>query len=106
MALSQLYVGDFKLGELLPVPLLAPVIAATLELEDGDFIVFAVANDLGHDLGAFDHRQAGTDLLPVAGEQDVIECHLRSRLAFEQRNSDGNTLFRAELLTSGFENRV
>src|SRR6266566_6202928 len=103
---ADLYAGDPDLGEILPVPGLAPVSGAARKPENPDLLVFAVAHDFGRNLGALHHRRTGLDVFTVAGDQDAVERHLSTRLRIQQRDLDRDARFGAELPTAGREYRV
>src|SRR3954465_13184880 len=97
---ADLHVGDFDFGEVLPVSRMAPVSGAPREPENPDFLALAVADDLGGHLGALHARPARLDVLPVAGNEDLIERDLVPRLRIEQRDLDGDARLGAELLAA------
>src|SRR6266566_1141665 len=103
---ADLYGGDLDLGEILPVPGLAPVSGAPRKPENPDLLVFAVAHDFGRHLGALHHRRTGLDIFTVAGDQDAVERHLSTRLRIQQRDLDRDARFGAELAPAGRENGV
>src|SRR6266566_3399105 len=103
---ADLYAGDPDLGEILPVPGLAPVSGAARKPENPDLLVFAVAHDFGRNLGALHHRRTGLDVFTVAGDQDAVERHLSTRLRIQQRDLDRDARFGAELAPAGRENGV
>src|SRR5215472_4707012 len=81
--------ADSEPRELLAVPLLAAVAGLRLVLEDDDLVAFAVLDDLGHDLGARDHRRADGNVRALAdhqhlGELDCLTRRSRERLDVER----------------------
>src|SRR2546430_392932 len=102
----ELDVRDLHFGERLPVPGVAPVSGAPREPIDLDLLAFAVAHDLGRDLGALHNRLARMHLLAVAREQHTVERHLAPGLRFEQRDLDRGSGLGAKLGAAGRENGV
>src|SRR3954452_6861384 len=62
-------VGDAALGELLPMPGLAPIVLPPLELEHVDLGLLPHADDLGLAPRARDERRTGTDGLAIGRQQ-------------------------------------
>src|SRR5437867_11287438 len=83
------------------MPGVAPISGATCEPVDLDLLAFAVAHDLGGNLGALHNRLPRVHVLAVAGEQHVVEGHLAAGLRFEQRDLDGDARLGAELGAAG-----
>src|SRR5207249_6846644 len=102
----DLHVLDLDLGEILPVPGLAPVPGAARKPEDADLLALAVPHHLRSHLGATHERLTRMHLLAVADQQDVIEGDRLAGLRGEQRHLDGAPRLGLELLATGRENGV
>src|SRR5690606_11207964 len=74
--------SDAHLGELLPVPDVAPVVGLGLELVDVDLVAAAVADDLGLHRRALDVGSADLDGV-VTAEQKDGELDLGAGLGLE-----------------------
>src|SRR6201993_3209803 len=96
-ASADLHVGDFDLGEILPVPTMAAVAGAAREPEDPDLLILAVPHHFGRDLGTLDVWLAALHVLTVARDQHVIERDFVPRLGIEQRDFDRDSRLGAEL---------
>src|SRR5690606_14379729 len=70
-------------GQLLAVPLLAPVALLGLELEDDDLLALDLVFDAGDDPGAFDDRRAHTHVLAVGDQEHPVQGHVSSWLGVE-----------------------
>src|SRR6266540_2266988 len=103
---ADLHVGDLDFGKILPVPRVAAIAGAAGEAENPDLLALAVAHDLGGDLGTLHLRRTRLDVLPVAGQEDVVERDLVPRLGVEQRHLDGDAGLGPELGTTGGEDCV
>src|SRR5687767_15736775 len=88
---AEFDVVDADFGEALPVSLLPRVVLPALELEDDDFVIAAVLDDLARDRGSLDGGRAELDVVAVGSEDDVVELYLASRLAFDGRDADAFT---------------
>src|SRR6266566_3374556 len=103
---ADLHVGDLDFGKVLPVPRVAAIAGAAGEAENPDLLALAVPHDLGGDLGTLHLRRTRLDVLPVAGQEDVVERHLVPGFGVEQRHLDGDAGLGPELGTNGGEYRV
>src|SRR6185436_12278828 len=77
------------LGEPLPVTLLPAVVLPALVLEDDDLLAAAVAQHLGRDGGAAEHRRAQLDGVAVGAEEDLLELHGLAGLHIHRLDADG-----------------
>src|SRR5215217_2549078 len=77
------------LGEPLPVALLPAVVLAALVLEDDDLLAPAVAQHLGRDGGAIEHRGAQLDGVAVGAEEDLLELDGLAGLRIHRLDANG-----------------
>ena len=75
------------------------VACSALFLENQDFIILEVLQDLALYRGAFYYRCTNFDLTVVVCEQDFVEAHRRVYLALKTVNIKFPTFFSLELLT-------
>src|SRR3954469_22214293 len=93
---------DADQHEILPVTALAPRVLAAALLEGDDLRTPAVADDLGRDARALDHRRAEFRLV-AAQHDDVAELHDRARLALNALDLEDLILGDPVLLAAGFD---
>src|SRR5690348_4306260 len=99
-------VVDANLGEALPMAALTRVVLSALVLENDDLLTAAVLHDLSGDLGAFECRNAGLDVLVVGAEEDVVELDLGPSFADERWNSICSPRLDAKLLATSANDSV
>src|SRR5687767_10917230 len=75
--LSELDVADANFSEALPVSLLLGVVLPALHLEDDDFLVTTLPDDLALDGRSLERGDTDDGLVAVGAEDDVAERDLR-----------------------------
>lgn len=99
-------VFDADFSELLPVALLAGVVFAAFELEDNDFVIEPVLDDLSGDFGTRQGWDAKLYLSAFGAKQNVVELDGRTGFAKQRGDSESFTRLGAELLATGADDRV
>jgi hypothetical protein len=75
LLLLALDTGDFHLSEPLSVTSFVTIVLAAIELNNLDFVVTAMCDDLGGDLAALDKRRANLDVLARTKHQHLVELN-------------------------------
>jgi hypothetical protein len=94
--------GNLDLGELLTMPVLAPVILPPFLLENDDFATAAVVQDLGGDVGTIDCGCADFYVIPVGNHQNFIEIQGFANFGIEKRHLELQVWCDPELLILDF----
>src|ERR1041385_1105085 len=103
LRVAKLDAGDLYFGEPRAVPRLPAIVLPALELEHVDLFALHFTDHFADHGRALHGRRAGHDLVPVGGEQYLVEADLRPRLGIHPGKPEGLALLGLELLPAGLD---